>query len=61
MISNLLIDAGAKMQKDNYGLTPLLIAALNDHKKVMLFFFKFSSLNEQRDAWKLLGKIYIFL
>lgn len=57
----LLVDAGATMQKDDYGVTPLLTASLHGHTVIMQTLFIYASAAEKRDAWKLHGLVIIFI
>lgn len=55
-IVELLLEADAKVQADDSGVTPLLCAAMFAATEVMPLFFAHASRKERRDAWKLLGK-----
>lgn len=54
-MTKLLLNHGARMEKDEYGVTPLMSAAILGHTAVIPYFFPYASYKEKRDAWKLLG------
>ncbi|KAL3080011.1 hypothetical protein niasHT_034569 [Heterodera trifolii] len=54
-ILRILLDSGTKIQPDDYGVTPLLSAALAGHSHLMPLLMKSATNKEKHDAWKLLG------
>ena len=60
-IMRLLLQHGALMDKDSYGMTPLLAAAVTGHTKIVEFLISRpnSSRTENVDALELLGATYV--
>lgn len=58
-VTRLLLEAGAILQKDEYGVTPLYSAAMLSHTEVIQVLFPHASYVEKRDCWKLLGATMI--
>ena len=54
-IMKMLLDAGAKMQADEYGVTPLISSAMSGHFDIIPLLSPYASKSEKHDAWKLLG------
>ena len=58
-IMKLLLSHGAVMERDSYGLTPLLAAAVAGHARVVDFLSAHCSLAERVDALDLLGATFV--
>ncbi|XP_053995584.1 protein fem-1 homolog CG6966 isoform X1 [Hylaeus anthracinus] len=61
-IVKVLIQHGARMDVDSYGMTPLLAAAVTGHKLIVEYFISMTNLvsrKERIDALELLGATYV--
>uniref|UniRef100_A0A915CVU3 Protein fem-1 homolog B n=1 Tax=Ditylenchus dipsaci TaxID=166011 RepID=A0A915CVU3_9BILA len=54
-IVEMLLKAGARSQPGEFGVTPLMSAAMLGHTEVMPLLFCLASRKEKQDSWKLLG------
>jgi ankyrin repeat protein len=55
----MLLDAGGRIERDEYGMTPILSAAMVGHRDVVSLFLTMCSRDEQIDALKLIGSTYV--
>jgi len=61
-IMKLLLSKGAKFDKDSYGMTPLMAAAVAGHANIVEYFISYTPLvtkKEKIDALELLGATYV--
>ncbi|XP_076665255.1 protein fem-1 homolog CG6966 isoform X2 [Andrena cerasifolii] len=61
-IVKVLVEYGARMDVDSYGMTPLLAAAVTGHKHIVEYFISMPNLvsrKERIDALELLGATYV--